>query len=326
MSKKKSDPALVLLKELMGKRVVSYHPTFAKAFGSINAAIFLSQGYFWQFEAEHITTKAVEGRRFFEKTIAQWYDATGLSEEQQKSARAILEKYNVMGCMRIGAPAKLHYHIDVESLAAVIYRYKETGESIAVDNRSKQRQYTRASGGKFRRLEAVVNGDTIKEETNKRQLDTTTESNEVAAVEVEFLPTFEEEKKEEKPSLAAPPPPADPEPQPQPALPTFHRYEPFDLTYQIEAIRTDYKMIDNFKSVTGVPTDLFMEYVKAFEDQETSVGSNHNNTSELRKHFFNFSRKRYQSESKNKPKQTADERFIANLNRTLASIDVEQFR
>jgi hypothetical protein len=198
MAKKKSTPTIELLKELLGRRVVSYHPIYAKAFGSVQAAIFLSQGFFWQFEAEHITFKTIDGKAFFDKTVAQWHEATGLTEEQQKTARKTLIQHGVVREKKAGSPAKLYYFVDLESLVAVLNRYKETGKCLSVDNRHKKRELTRTSDGKFRQLEAVNNGDINKEEINGDKEETKRESKKLATLDTPPTPSKKSEPLEEE--------------------------------------------------------------------------------------------------------------------------------
>jgi hypothetical protein len=78
------------LQAVLGSRTISYKAIFAKAIGNVNAAVFLSQGLFWQEEAKYKTNVIIEGKKFFAKTIPEWWDETGLTEDQQRTARAAL--------------------------------------------------------------------------------------------------------------------------------------------------------------------------------------------------------------------------------------------
>lgn len=158
------DPSADALRAVLGSRTVSYQSVFAKAFGSVTSAVFLSQAFFWQENAQHKDLKIVEGKAFFDKTIAEWYDATGVTEEQQKGARAILRKHGVLLECKIGVPARLHYHIDFNALVAVISGYKKDGKPVTAKPGGKKRYNARASSGKFRPQEAVKPGDINKGE------------------------------------------------------------------------------------------------------------------------------------------------------------------
>lgn len=222
MAKKNQVPAIEILNEVLGRRVVSYRPIYAKAFASVPAAIYLSQGCFWQFEAEHVEKKEICGVQYFDKTIAEWYEATGLSEEQQRSARQLLSSLGIILSRKAGVPAKLYYWIDIDALVAVLYRYKKTGKPVVVDNRRKQPLNTRTSSGKFRPLVTVINGDIIYEETNRDKRETKERVTAFASlapnslthppVSDVYTPVEEEEK---APQVPAPPPAAAP-PDPGP--------------------------------------------------------------------------------------------------------------
>ena len=218
MSKEKSKE-YVVLQSIVGSKSVSFHPDFARALGSVPAGLFLSQGFFWQFNAQHIERITIEGKQYFSRTISDWETETALSEEQQKGARAILIKAGILTEKKAGLPARLYYSFDFDALVAVIYGYKETGKQVSEDNRSKKRYLPRTSSGKIRRQEAVKYGDNYKE----RDFNETLESLERGAQAPNSHPQpfekfelfelfeqfkqFEEEKKEKNtPPNSAPPP------------------------------------------------------------------------------------------------------------------------
>lgn len=197
--------AVETLKALLGSHTVAYRVIFAKAIGNVPAAIMLSQGFFWQESADFKETKEFDGKPYFQKTAEQWYDATGLTEEQQKTARRHLCSLGMMNERRAGLPAKLYYNIDFEVTVAVIYRYKKEGKAATVDNRSKKRELTRHSNGKLRGRFAVNYGDNY-----GRELKESLESLKESLAENKFpqpgLPvTVEDQKKENSPSSGAGP-------------------------------------------------------------------------------------------------------------------------
>lgn len=200
MSKEKE-----ILETLLGGGTVAYHVTFAKAFGSIQAGLWLSQGVFWQCKSKFATRVVLEGKTYFECTVADFYDQTGLSPEQQSGAKDKLKQAGVLLEKRIGLPSKLVYHIDFEALATVLYRYNETGKAATVKHRDKQRYNTRTVDGKFRPTATVKHRGII------------IESNESLESDIERSPapgfetsTFEENpnKKGLLPAAAAPQKPA----------------------------------------------------------------------------------------------------------------------
>lgn len=156
---------LEVLKKILGDGVVAFHTIFAKALGSVPAGLMLSQGYFWQEKSDYKKPVTIEGKVFFTKTAKEWFDATGITEEAQKTARERLRNSNIWKESRAGMPAQTFYRIDVNALVTVIYGYLETGIPVSVDYRSKKRELTRSSNGKFRQQEAVIYGSNNIEES-----------------------------------------------------------------------------------------------------------------------------------------------------------------
>lgn len=171
MNNETSTQVIETLKALLGSHTVAYRVIFAKAIGNVPAAIMLSQGFFWQESADFKDITTFDGKPYFQKTAEQWYDATGLTEEQQKTARKHLGQIGMMNEKRAGIPALLYYNIDFEVTVAVIYRYKKEGKKATIDNRSKKRKLTRHSSGKLRGQFAVINGGNNKEslESDKKR-------------------------------------------------------------------------------------------------------------------------------------------------------------
>lgn len=124
------------LRAIIGNGVVSYHAIFARALGSVTAGIFLSQGYFWQYNARHkdlYQFDGHDGKDFFQKTGAEIYDATALTDEQQLSARRILVKAGILTEKRAGIPAKNYYHININALVSVIHGYLNPAQETAFE-------------------------------------------------------------------------------------------------------------------------------------------------------------------------------------------------
>lgn len=146
---------------------VAYHAVLAKALRSVPAAVMLSQGIYWQRQAE----KA--GRDTFWMTIEGWYEQTGITPESQNTARRVLRNAGFWHEMLVGMPAKTHYRIDVPALVTVITGYLETRQQVTVDYRNKPRVMPRTSHGKFRQHSTVVYR---KHETPETSFETSFES------------------------------------------------------------------------------------------------------------------------------------------------------
>jgi len=109
-----------VLRGLIGKQVVSYHPDFAKAFRSVPAALFLSQALFLQDGAKYKELFIIDGREYFTATAAEIYDATGLTTDAQETARRILKSLGLLYEAKKGIPAKLYYCVDFEQLVEIM--------------------------------------------------------------------------------------------------------------------------------------------------------------------------------------------------------------
>jgi len=198
------NPSLEVLKSVLGGKVVSYHPVFARALRSVPAAVMLSQAFFWQENASFKDISDFGGKPFFSKTALEWYEATGVTDDAQLTARDVLRSSGFWLERRAGLPAKLYFHIDLDILVSVIYGFLENGKQVSVDTRHKNREITRASNGKFREPVSVNYGNTNKEESNKRVL----ESSEREDAPAQNQSYSEKQKKVKPPSSARPPAPA----------------------------------------------------------------------------------------------------------------------
>ena len=127
--------ATFVLKEILKGGTVSYQAIFAKALKNVPAAVFLSQAYFWQENAmykkadEH---REFEGLEYFTKTAIDWYDATGLSDEQQKTARDRLIGVGILTEVKAGIPARLFYRIEIDAIVSVVTSFLDTRNQVSV--------------------------------------------------------------------------------------------------------------------------------------------------------------------------------------------------
>jgi hypothetical protein len=138
------------LQSILGSKTVSFYAIFAKALGSVQSAVMLSQAFFWQekarFKSECIEIK---GKMFFKKTAEEWYEETGLTQEQQSTARAKLSKCGVMLSELAGLPASLHYWVDMEAVVKMVEQYLKENKKAFADKRTEKRDKKRRENGKF---------------------------------------------------------------------------------------------------------------------------------------------------------------------------------
>jgi hypothetical protein len=90
-------------------RPIAYHRVFAEIGGSVTAGVFLSQAVYWSQR-----TKNDEG--WFWKTQKEWYEETYLKRREQEAARRELRAIGVLEEKKKGAPAKLYFKINAETL------------------------------------------------------------------------------------------------------------------------------------------------------------------------------------------------------------------
>lgn len=85
-------------------RPIAFNPSFKKITGSTNAALLLSQAFYWTKR-----TKDTDG--WFYKTREEWMEETGLTESELDGARGKCRSTGVMEEKLKGVPATVHYRV-----------------------------------------------------------------------------------------------------------------------------------------------------------------------------------------------------------------------
>lgn len=138
------------LQSILGSKTISFHAIFAKALGSVQAAVMLSQAFFWQEKAKFKDeTLEINGQVYFKKKTDEWYDETGLTAEQQATARAKLQKVGAMVSKLAGVPACLYYRVDIDAIVLLIEQYLSENKKVFADKRTEKRDKKRSENGKF---------------------------------------------------------------------------------------------------------------------------------------------------------------------------------
>jgi hypothetical protein len=104
-----------ILMAILGDRPIAYHPIIARAVGSVNAGVFLSQLLYWQGKG-----------RFGDwtyKTQKEFEIETGLSRTEQETARKMLGHLGIVEEDRRDVPAKLFYRVNIEKLQSVLVAF-----------------------------------------------------------------------------------------------------------------------------------------------------------------------------------------------------------
>lgn len=99
---------------LLQRGYVQFHPVLAELAGGFKPALMLGHALYW---TRHWLQRHPEREGWFWKTAVEWREATALTPREQESARAGLRATGVWQERRVGAPAKLHFRVDLAALA-----------------------------------------------------------------------------------------------------------------------------------------------------------------------------------------------------------------
>lgn len=123
-----------LIDKILQSNPIAYRADFARITGSVTAGIMLSQSMFWRGKS----TKFTDGA--FEKNAAEWEKETAMTENQQRTARHILETKGIMSFRRGGAHGSMVCMVHTEAVyGALKQHYSEC------DNRSSDGQIVEIS-------------------------------------------------------------------------------------------------------------------------------------------------------------------------------------
>jgi hypothetical protein len=102
-------------------RPIAYHRVLV-AFGGRDAAIMLSQALYW-------TKRTKDAGGWFHKTVADWEEETGLSKDNQLTAKKQLMKYGVIETKRGKLHGLNHYRVNVPALQKALLELTVNGKS-----------------------------------------------------------------------------------------------------------------------------------------------------------------------------------------------------
>jgi hypothetical protein len=289
-----------VVKFLLGSKKIAYDAELAKMLGSVPAAVFMSQGLFWQESAiyrDHIAV--IEGTEYINKTAAEWYDETGVTPEQQKSVRDKLKALGLICEVKAGIPARLYIRFDLAALVAAIELYQKTGKSLVLDGRNKDR-YNTETGIGILPIQAGVNYSHNKEslrESLKREYTTNNSARaekndfysqkEIEAAKAE-LDDLINQKKETAPPVAAAPP-----------------AEKTEFEKWLDVLDSDDRIKEGFCITQKVPEHLFADYVKRFKALANTQVEKYVRKHDLTGHFLNWSGSEYRKEKKEQQAQAS---------------------
>jgi len=101
-----------LVRTLVSRRIVAYFPGLADLVGGVKSAVLLSQLMYLDGQRENPGT-------WFPVSVAKLQEMTGLSTKEQRTARKPLVEKNLIVYEKRGMPARYHYRISVDNLAAL---------------------------------------------------------------------------------------------------------------------------------------------------------------------------------------------------------------
>lgn len=104
----------------ISQRYILYYPVLQQVTRSAKAALMLSQMLYW--------TRKYIGERperdgWFWHTARDWRKSTGLSRHEQDAARSYLRQCGCVEERLMGAPARMHYRVDLNALGKAIAQY-----------------------------------------------------------------------------------------------------------------------------------------------------------------------------------------------------------
>ena len=104
---------LAVIWPLLGRHI-AFHRRLVDLTASVKAALLLSQSIYWTRHGRDIA----ENGGWFLKTTQQWELETGLSAKEQATTREVLRRQSMLEEQRLGIPARLHFRLRMDELAA----------------------------------------------------------------------------------------------------------------------------------------------------------------------------------------------------------------
>jgi len=112
------------LADLMSCRPIAYWPSLARKVGGVTTAVMLSQLLYWNGDT---TVQKRDG--WFWKKIDEMELETGLTPDQQSTARRDLAGLGVVETAWRGMPPVWHYRVDMDRLGEIILQSPFTGKT-----------------------------------------------------------------------------------------------------------------------------------------------------------------------------------------------------
>jgi len=144
-------------------RPIAFNPSFKKITGSTNAALLLSQAFYWSKR-----TSNKDG--WFYKTRSDWSEETGLGEDELDGARAKCRAAGVMEEKLQGVPATLHYRVNKKRVYELLgFQIPEMPESGVQEESKIPEKQESGNPADFNRNAEITTGiTTVKKDDVKK--------------------------------------------------------------------------------------------------------------------------------------------------------------
>jgi hypothetical protein len=108
------------LSNLLGRRVIVFHPEFAEIGGDACAGLFLSQALYWGRLGQHHPDGGQPSDGWFYHTLQEWHDETFIGRRDMDRVRTVWKDMGVLEERTTYMPTRLWYRVNLTMLAAII--------------------------------------------------------------------------------------------------------------------------------------------------------------------------------------------------------------
>lgn len=155
-------------------RAVAYYPQLSRFFGSVNAAIFFSQLYYWQARNSH--------ELGIHKEAVEWMEETGLSYREQATARKILKAAGFLSETPRRLTHQIYYRLDLEAVDVAFDAWTKTqlGNDENAIGESAKAQSAKHPKRTPRNADGALPEEPQKQSGNKEKITTETTTENIA--------------------------------------------------------------------------------------------------------------------------------------------------
>ncbi len=119
-----ADQIETAIESLSARGYIQFHPVLAQYLDNFKAALFLGHALYW---TRHLARHNRHRDGWFFMTARDWEKATGLSQREQLTVRALLQSQGLISEALVGKPAQLHYRVNLPGLALCMSKANALG-------------------------------------------------------------------------------------------------------------------------------------------------------------------------------------------------------